>query len=233
MPGASYGQPGGSLEAGQDLSWAANSRVAEAGRLGEIEVGNALIDIVADTDGAVALHDAAIPIPGFSANIDHLVVAGTDILLIDAKRWSPALYFSLGSRAYRGMFHRCTFAEKKTMSTASRAIASFAAEFEPTLITPLVVITSRSSRQRVNTTLLRMPGAAVVTLGQMRRRVRTFTRRRGPADPALVAKLRTLLSHDPGAEDAAPATPEPMRPTADDLQASSLSQELPRLTEEN
>ena len=48
MPGASYGQPGGSLEAGQDLSWAANSRVAEAGRLGEIEVGNALIDIVAE-----------------------------------------------------------------------------------------------------------------------------------------------------------------------------------------
>jgi hypothetical protein len=185
--------PGGSLVEGQDVSWAKNAGAAEAGRQGEVVVGQALNRLVADSAGGVAIHDLRVPIPGFTANIDHVVVAGARVLMIDAKRWKPGFYYSFGSRAYRGFFDRCAHIEKNSMATAHKAMVGYLRRIDAAaVIDPLVVPTS-SGTGRVWCRLLRVPGATPMGVGRMSSTVSRLLTAWGPADPQVVARLLQLL----------------------------------------
>ena len=50
---------------------------------------------------AAVLHDLRIPIPGFKANIDHAVVSGRSVLLIDSKMWKPRRPTTRGSGGFK------------------------------------------------------------------------------------------------------------------------------------
>ncbi|OOP59265.1 hypothetical protein BMF89_21285 [Arthrobacter sp. SRS-W-1-2016] len=55
---------------------------------------------------AAVLHDLRIPLPGFKANIDHAIVSGKSVLLIDSKMWKPGFYRQCSATAAAGKRHR-------------------------------------------------------------------------------------------------------------------------------
>lgn len=209
MPGASYGTPGGSLSQGEDTSWAANDGAAAAGRKGEEIVGAALTELVLASDCGVVLHDLQIPIPGISANIDHVIVSGSTVAIIDAKLWRPGFYFTLRRRSYRGFFERLRHLEKRSVAMAHESLTRYLAKHaEVSLPTPLICV-APSSPGRVHTRLLAYPGAEVASLPATLRRMRRLLRREGPADCAAVVALKRLLNGDAGwAGDTGSLAPE-------------------------
>lgn len=64
------------------------------------------------------MHDLDIPLPGFSANIDHAVIAGRTLTLIDSKVWQPGIYRTRDGITRRGR-DVAEFANKKTLRAAS------------------------------------------------------------------------------------------------------------------
>lgn len=194
MSGASYGTPGGSLGENEDTSWAANKAVAEVGRIGEQIVGNMLTDIVVASNGAVVLHDLSMPAHWSKANIDHIVVTGSTIIIIDAKRWKPSAYYTLGSSTYRGLFSHFKHAQKNGMGHAADSLQTMLSkrQLHATLSTPLVAVVP-TGPGFMSTHFLRIPRAEVVSKKALAARVRRLIRDHGPADQGIVEALSTLL----------------------------------------
>lgn len=71
----------------QDTLRAVNENVAKIGAKGEQKT-EVLLDGFAKN--AAVLHDLRIPLPGFKANIDHAIVSGKSVLLIDSSPQSKA-----------------------------------------------------------------------------------------------------------------------------------------------
>ncbi len=113
-PGAVYGTPGGSL--GQDAAWAQRG-AARIGASGERLTATVLDRLTARPGGVTVMHDLDIPLPGFSANIDHAVIAGRSITLIDSKVWQPGIYRTRDGVTRRGR-EAAVFADKKTLRAA-------------------------------------------------------------------------------------------------------------------
>lgn len=116
--GRAIAAPGAGL-AGSPL-WAANASIARIGRQGELRTA-ALIDAAARRYGFTVLHDLRVPIPGFSANADHIVVSGRQVLLLDTKVWRPGFYWTFDGASFRG-FSRFAPADKKTMKLAQHVL---------------------------------------------------------------------------------------------------------------
>lgn len=194
MSGASYGTPGGSLGENEDTSWAANKAVAEVGRIGEQIVGNMLTDLVVASNGAVVLHDLSMPAHWSKANIDHIVITGSTIIIIDAKRWKPSTYYTLGSTAYRGLFSHFKHAQKNGMGHAADSIQAMMSkrQLHATISTPLVAVVP-TGPGFMSTHFLRFPRAEVVSKKGLAVRVRRLIRDHGPADQAIVDAISTLL----------------------------------------
>lgn len=134
-PGESLGVAGGGLDA---AGWAVNAGAARQGQAGELHTA-ALLDRACELPGGpTVLHD--LRIPGSAANIDHLVISGKTVWIIDTKQWAPGVYWRIGNAAFRGL---CRFrpAEKRTTSMAVMRLRNFlrrqglSAEFaHPTVI---------------------------------------------------------------------------------------------------
>ena len=195
--GRSLGVAGGGLD---NASWAAKASAARVGQAGQRRTANILDSTVSRRGGATVLHD--LTIPGSRANVDHVVVVGRTVWVIDTKVWAPGFYWRVGSRAYRGA-ERFEPAEKKTTSLAVTRLRSYlerrgvAADFA----TPTVVVWPSNTRDRLSLALLRRVGDSPVVGGDgFRWAVRSMTSTRGlllhrhrTADPELVAALSELL----------------------------------------
>lgn len=186
----------GAAGAGLDnATWAKNQQVADIGQEGEHKAAEALARMVASTTHTVVLHDLAIPIPGFSANIDHVVCGGNSVLIVDSKAWAAGTYVTLpGYRTYRS-FRRFKPAEKHTMSMASDALERFLEQRNVAgiqLDRPIVVVWP-TSRQRPNTTLLRVRGAKTMLGSKFARRAHRLVPDE-PVPAGLVVALSRLTS---------------------------------------
>lgn len=117
--GSVYGTAGGSLEQASTASWAANERVAQIGAAGERSLARVLEAWAVRPDGPDVFHDVTIP-SGHGANIDHVVVGSSEVLLIDAKAWKPAFYWTYGGVTRRG-FEAFPFGDKRTLPNALAA----------------------------------------------------------------------------------------------------------------
>lgn len=196
--GETLGVAGGGLD--HSSSWAANESVAKIGQAGELRTANLLDSAVTCRGGATVLHD--LTIPGSRANIDHVVVSGRTVWVIDTKVWKPGVYWRLGERAYRGTT-RFEPAEKKTTSLAVTRLRTYLERrgIAAAFATPIVVVWPSSNRERLSLALLRRVGDSPVVGGTgFRWAIRSMTstrrllfRRRRTADPALVAVLSELL----------------------------------------
>lgn len=110
LPGAVYGAPAASLE---DAAWTQRT-AARIGAGGELRTAHVLDALAARPGGVTVLHDLDIPLPGFAANIDHAVISGRQVTIVDSKVWRAGIY-----RTRDGVTTRsgkpAPFADKKTL----------------------------------------------------------------------------------------------------------------------
>jgi hypothetical protein len=168
--------------------------VARVGRDGELRTARVLDEVALSPGGPTVLHD--LTVPGSRANVDHAVVAGRRVLLVDSKSWRPGWYWSVGGRAFRGT-SRFAFAEKRTNLMAVDKITALAARtgVRVEVVTPWTVVWPSSARGGLHLWALRLPGARMVPGG----RLRIGSSWRRPADPAVVDLLASLCTSAPSA----------------------------------
>src|SRR5699024_9131608 len=133
--------------------------------------------------------------PGFTANIDHALVYGTRVLLIDSKWWRPGFYWTLTGRTFRGA-ERFAAADKQTMVMATQRLTTFLSGRSAThaeLDTPVVLIWPSRTSPTLRTWALKIPGAHPVdaTKGLRRLDKRRFC---SSADAGVVAALVPLVA---------------------------------------
>lgn len=199
MTGHVLGIPGGGLE---DARWARNAAVAKIGQAGEVRTAALLDRFAHQRDGVTVLHDLRIPVPNVTANIDHVVVSGTCVHIIDSKVWKPGRYWTVGGRTRRG-FSRFEPAEKKTMAMAHDVLARYLFQHgvEATVAVPVLAVWPSSARQPLKLGWLRVPGARSMTGAQFGRFAKRHYSSSGrmswsggrPADPGVVDALAPLL----------------------------------------
>lgn len=187
------GKAGTGLE---DAKWAKNENVARIGQAGEFRSAHILNTKVAAPGGATVLHDLMIPDKRYTANIDHAVVVGRRVYLIDTKVWKPGFLWTLGSKTYRGT-QRFEAAETRTMSLAIRSIEAYllSKSVKVDAVIPVVVVWP-SRDGKVSTWAMKFPGAQVMSGFKFERKARKMAGRK-PADPTLVNALAELLTQKP------------------------------------
>lgn len=183
LQGMEYGSPSSTLaDAGLD---AARTAVGHAGELATAAV---LHDFVTAHPEVAVLHSLRLPDPKAHADIDHALVSGRRVWLIDSKCWQPGFYWSLGGRHYRGLTP-APHTGKRTMDWAARAVRAClgpAARVE----TPLVVVwPSRDGAARL--AFYRPVGARAVAGRRLAWWLEGHVRAR-QAEPGVVAALRAL-----------------------------------------
>lgn len=193
--GQVFGRAGGSLS--QSETWASNRQVAAHGLKGERRTGTILDRIARTPDGPTVLHDLRIPVPGTKANIDHVVVSGNTIHIIDTKVWKPGFYWTLFGTTRRGgeLFPH---ADKKTIPMAVSGLEKLVSRYaniQGTVARPLLVVWPSNPSTGVNVRFLRSPGAAAIPGTFLEARAPKLFND-GPGDPSLVALLGQLLIKD-------------------------------------
>ena len=184
------GRPGTSL-AGGGL-WAGGGEIGlRHGAIGEQSTAHVL-DTLAGRSKITVLHDLRVPIPGLSINIDHVVVAGRTVLLIDSKRWRPGFYWTVNDRTRIGLVD-APHVDKKSVALAHKASVSYLASADAYVPTPLVTVWP--SRGRVSLWAARFPGARLVHGRRLARAVKKAVKVGQNADPDIVARLAPLLVH--------------------------------------
>ncbi|MHA3724242.1 nuclease-related domain-containing protein [Leucobacter sp. HY1910] len=185
-PGQVVGRAGGGLD---DASWAANDAVRRIGQEAEVKTGMALASVV--LQGPSVLHDLRIPIPGIKANIDHIIVHGDTVLILDSKNWAPGLYWTLRGVTRRGL-KRFAPADKKTLPMAQEAIERFLRQkgLHAKVVTPVLVVWSSG---KPNFTFFRAPGGTRVVRGEQIERWASRNTRRKNAQASLLVALTELV----------------------------------------
>lgn len=178
-----YGTAGGGLK---NPTWLDNKATAAAGLQGELKTAELLASLC--TPGVAVLHD--LTIPGSQANIDHVVVSGRNITLIDAKVWKPGFYWTFRGRTRRGL-ERFPPADKRTMPFAKKRIEGLLTSrgVNANIRLPLIAVWSSRRNERVNLSFARAHEARLLPAEQLTTRL-IGTR---PADERVVAVLKTLL----------------------------------------
>lgn len=185
MSGRVYGTAGVGVATGQ---WVQNRGVAQAGARGEIKTAKELGRLVARSNVTV-LHDLKVPVPGITANIDHVVVSGDVVWLIDSKMWKPGFLWTFGGKTRRGL-QLFPSADKQTMLLARQGITKFLSGTGAHIRTPLVAIWS-TNHDLPWLWALRIPGARAVHGHKLLSRLPGDGR---AADQAIVAQLQRLMN---------------------------------------
>lgn len=193
-PGQVVGVAGRSLaKPGQPALFGDKGKVGAAG---EARTARLLDELAARPGGPTVLHDLRIPIPGFKANIDHAVVSGRDVTLIDSKVWKAGFYWTLGGRTFRGI-ERVEHADRKTLATGRDGIDRFLqayglrVRFRPGVL----VVWTGGAGQDSNFWFYRPHGAVPIRGAEGGATLARLARLTGtkPADPQLVAALSKLI----------------------------------------
>jgi hypothetical protein len=187
--GAVIGNAGGSVAQVQHFG-----EVGKVGARGETRTAQLLARLALRPGGPTIIHDLRIPIPGFKANIDHAVISGKTVTLIDTKVWKDGVYWTLGGVTRVGV-SKAPHADKKTLPTGvegiSRALQRLgvAASFRRSIL--LIWPTSPN----LNTTFYRPAGAVAVVARSEDFALSKIARHTGTksADPRLVAAMTQFI----------------------------------------
>lgn len=192
-----YGTPGGSLNHSQN--WAINQAVAKIGQDGEHKTAQILNQHAQQYPGVVVVHDILTPglDPKYATNIDHLIISGHRVLVLDTKVWQPGWYWTLLGHTRRG-FTRVPHVDKKTMLMNRNGILShlqYTARLpiQPRNVHTLVAAWPSKPNRSIHAGLAHMPGARIIPAT----RLASWLTSRGwckPADPMLEAALATLTT---------------------------------------
>lgn len=168
--------------------WAKNQDVADIGANGERRTAE-ILDSFADR--AAVLHDLRIPVKGISANIDHVVVSGKRVLILDTKVWKPGIYWTLGGVNRRGLV-RVVHTQKKTMEMARSSLVRLLDRHAVQVVTPKLAVWSSRTTEPVRTIFFRVPAADVLKGEKLAQTLGSFIGPK-PADQQIVDRLASLL----------------------------------------
>ena len=163
IPGHIFGQAGASLAEG---SFLADKSTQLAGLQAEYRTANILNAL--SLKGPSVAHDLDLPFKNVGANIDHVIVFGSNVLIIDSKQWSGNYFYTIAGRTFRDR-ELFTPADKKTLPMASQALSGFFARNNihgVNILTPIMCVWGSGLR---NFALFRPPGAKAVRGEQLRR----------------------------------------------------------------
>lgn len=141
----SLGAAGGSVNAG----FSVNAATAKAGQEGE-RLTAKILDAQAAQRGFTVLHD--LRIPRSKANIDHIVVAGSIVWVIDSKLWLPGFYATFRQttwRRHKGVFSKAPHADKRGLPLGHARIAELLEPLGALMQRPLMVVHSSRPGERV------------------------------------------------------------------------------------
>ena len=161
--GESFGNAGGSLDNFHTWGKGQDQSAADIGKTGEIKTAAILDKLANRAGGPTVLHDLNIPLPRITANIDHALVSGRNVLLIDAKVWKPGIYWTFRGVNRRG-FEKIPHTQKQTMKMASDAITGYLRNngVNATILHPILVVWPSSRKAKLHLRFLKVPGASVV-----------------------------------------------------------------------
>lgn len=179
VPGQIIGDPGAA--AGGSGLWESFDGGAKYGLVAERQTAEVLNEFALKLGGPTVLHNLFVP--GAQANIDHVLVSGRKILLLDSKRWRPGFYWTLGST--RRGWTKVSHADTKTLPFALDRLAPLVPQAK--FAKPLMVVWPSSTQPNMSLWAFRPAGAHAVsgqTLG-----ARLAARRLRSADPSVVSAL--------------------------------------------
>jgi hypothetical protein len=190
VPGQVVGTAAASLA--DSAGWADPGRAA-IGAKGERATASVLNALAHVPGGPSVIHDARIPLPNVKANIDHMVVSGNNVLIIDSKMWKPGFYWTAFGRTFRGL-SAFPSADKRTLPMAVDGITKFLAGrgIRANVRRPLLIVWPSNISTPINLTFLRSPGAASVTGAAFKAGGSRLIGKR-PADPRVLAALAELV----------------------------------------
>jgi len=125
-----YGTPGGSLSHGAIGKFKNTAAVGASGERRTADLLRAIQNQRHPQKRFVVIHDVMLPSAKYTANIDHIVVAGNRVLIIDSKVWSPGFYFTFRGQTY--VYHSA-----KTKNDFNKKIGRFEAADHQTI--PMIV----------------------------------------------------------------------------------------------
>ena len=183
------GTPGGSLN---DLSGKFGAGQTAAGRDGEIRTARRLADIC-KPGGPTVLHDLVLPMTGITANIDHILISGRDVRILDSKMWAPGVYWTIAGHTRRGLT-RVSHADKRTMAMAVTAINKQLAGTGVRFVMkrPVLVVWPSNTKKQMMLRLFRPVGAKATTGPRFASRIGHYAGTK-PANQELVAALVPLV----------------------------------------
>ena len=91
-----YGKAAGSL-----ATSGFSAKATSAGIWGEKQTAKELASKLLSEPDTHIFHDLRIPTLQ-KANIDHVIVRGKNIVVVDSKNWKPGFYWAIGSLGFRG-----------------------------------------------------------------------------------------------------------------------------------
>lgn len=181
-----------------------------AGVKGEYATAKVLNALAARPNGPSVFHD--LHIPGAGGNIDHAVVSGSTVWLLDSKHWKPGIYWRAGSKVFRGT-KRFKVANRRNgqkvtdypgeKQTLPKAFVGYRNHLTKSLgqgyadvRTPLLVIWSSSEVKKVHVRLL-SGGIDHEAIKAVKgpRLAKVLKEATEPADPKIVAAIQRLLIH--------------------------------------
>lgn len=188
-----YGTGGASVAKGG--SWAKNEAVAKIGAAGERKVAKALAPYFSSPTSAALFHDLSVP--GRRANIDHLIVSGRKVLLLDTKVWASGFYFTVFSRTFRWgkgknrpRFERLKHADKKTYQMLTYDLKKFLDPVGAKILTPAVIVLGKGGKAKVG--LYRPKGAKAYNLDAfLAKKISRMSLT--PPEPAIFSTINRLL----------------------------------------
>mgnify|MGYP002738587564 CR=1 FL=1 len=183
--GRVYGRAGGSASVGG--SFESFSGAGKVGARGERRTGEVLNALASRPDGPTVFHDLVIPgVPG--PNVDHAVVAGKKVLLLDSKFYAPGFYWTFGG-VTRRKFEAVPFADKATLPMAFDRFAPLLGRAK--MLRPVMVVWPSRADEKMSLSLFRPQGARALA-GE---RLESFISRRmfSPASSEVVALLQEFV----------------------------------------
>lgn len=183
--GVIYGTPGRSLEDGES-SLDRSRRIA--GRAGELATAAVLNELQAARPGMAVLHSLRPPKGGM--DIDHVVVAGARVWVLDSKCWEPGFHWGRGGR------HRVGLREKAHYRTSAPRAARFLQSYlgRRTVVEEPVLVVWPSSKRKPLWLWAWKPDKVSRVSGRRLRRLLERSVPTTPADPWVVERLRRLLA---------------------------------------
>jgi hypothetical protein len=160
-----------------------------AGRPGEVATATVLRQFEAVHPEVAVFNSLQVPSRTMTADIDHVVVAGNRVWLLDSKRWKPGFYWTCGSWHMRGL-RKVPHAGRETMGIAARAVKGYLGP-GAVVETPIVIVWPSRAKP-----LLLWAWRSPVGKGMTGKRFAASVGeifRPAPADPTIVQALRRLV----------------------------------------